>query len=309
MDRRTFLAGALGAFAVSSRAAFAAPISLVYRWTPGSELRYRLTATIEGSLPLVEGAEPIPLTAVVKIVYRALPKTVLADGSADVDLRVATAELEVEKVPVPFDMEDARKILDLTVTFDKRGKVLRMKSGAEMPFSVRIPGVDPKRLYALIYPVVFPQGPVDAGETWEYQSEFLGGQGAEPTFTATLLAPEGGQSARTQSIAQLRQNFKMAVRQDMNEEKEPVLAGGEVYQTMRGHVEGRGLYQFDRARGCFTSGEVNLEANIDEEIVGKPKDPCAPKKLSSRVKAKVTVTLETTPAKRKPARAGERSRP
>jgi hypothetical protein len=160
----------------------------------------------------------------------------------------------------------------------------------------------------LIYPIVFPSHPVEAGESWRYQSEFLGGQGAEPEFTATLVAPGPGAGANT-AQTQVRQDFKMMVSQDLNEEKEPVKAGETIYQTMRGRIDGEGRYRFDRARGLFTSGAVSLEARIDEEIVGKPKDPEAPRKVSSHVKAKVAVALEPSPAKGSASRQGAKKRP
>src|SRR5207249_2369220 len=131
-------------------------------------------------------------------------------------------------------------------------EVNRIAGGGPLPFNVSIPGVDPKRMYALIFPVVFHNRPVKPGDTWTYSSELLGGEGAKPQFTATVLKPddEGGKN----DVTRIREVVSMIVDQRLDAEKHPVKEGGAVHKTRKGKIEGSGVLNFSREQGRFTRG-------------------------------------------------------
>lgn len=275
------------------------PAVLAYQLTPEKPLVYRLTATINGSLPLFENPEPTQLNAVLGLVYRATPKALLDDGTTDVALSVESADLEIEKVPFPIPLEEVQKVLDQTITLSRRGEIKRVLGGSPVPFSVSIPGVDPKRLYALLFPIVFPDRPIREGETWAFKSELLGGEGAEPSFTATLLPHREPADAPTR---QLREEFSMGIDQRLGEDKKPVGRGKKVHMTRKGRIEGKGLFHFDSTQGCFMRGEIDLTANITETRVGKPIKKDEPKQVISKVRAKVLVELQPATTADAPAK-------
>lgn len=301
-------------FGVPATKADAPNRMLAYKLTPGESLRYKLSATIHGSLPLFDSPEPNELNATILIVYIATPKTRLADGTMDVDFKVEKAELEVEKIPFPIEPEQAQQILNQSVSLSSTGEVKKVRNGAPLPFGVSIPGVDPKRLYALLFPIVFQTKPVKAGDTWNFKSELLGGEGTKPVFTATVLpveaemsplsndspakgvtgksAPKNSSSVQSNSnTARLREEFEMMVDQKLDADKKPVTGDKPVHRTRTGKINGTGTFLFDETHGRFTSGDVTIDANVREDLVGPPANEDEPKQLLSKINAKVKVEL------------------
>jgi hypothetical protein len=282
---------------------------LAYRLNPGESLRYRLSGKIHAKLPL-GGDEPADLNADVKIVYAATPKTRLADGTMDVDLKVETAELTVEGIPIPLEPKQAEDILNQSITLAKSGEVKKTRSGAPLPFGVSVPGVDPKRLYALIFPIVFQPKPVREGDSWSFKSELLGGEGTKPSFTATVLRPDEdmpagatrgkpsvkpvalpGKPALPPNHVRIREDFEMAVDQKTDVDNKPAKDDKEAHRVKQGKIAGNGVFLFDRARGRFSQGMVSIKADVKDTLVGEPASEGEPKELVTHVDARVTVEL------------------
>jgi hypothetical protein len=297
----------------------APPWLLAYHMEPGKTLRYKLTADIRyhGPLPISDSPTPADFNMNITLVYNATPKAVLEDGTADVEFTVESAEAELEKVPLPLPLEQVQQVLNQTVTLDTTGEVKKVQGGDPLPFSVSVPGVDPKRLYALLFPIVFRAQPVKVGDKWPYRSELLGGEGAAASFIATVLpaqsrapfrparapkkddrrndAPPAAEPDRP-FITQLGQRFQMTVDQKVDKDRKPVTGDAEIYRTRKGRIEGSGAFQFDRMQGRFTQGIVYITANITDNLVGQPLTPKEPKKLVSKVRATVKVELQPAPA-------------
>lgn len=268
---------------------------LFYQLVPGKTLRYKLTARIKGTIPLLGTPTPID-NGVISLVYAATPKTVLADGAADVDLKVESVDVELEGLPVPIGLEDAEKVLNQTVTFSRTGEVKKITGGGPLPFGVSIPGVDPKRLYSLLFPVVFPTTPVKPGDTWPYRSELLGGQKNKPAFTATFL-PDDQQNSDP-SLARIKTDFTLNVDQLFDADHKPVTDANLAHRAIKGKIAGGGVLTFDTAAGRFTKGQLNIKADISDDLAGKPQTPDEPKQIPSKVDAVVTVELQPdAPAK------------
>jgi hypothetical protein len=263
---------------------------LSYQFQTDEILRYKLTANIQGTFPIADGAAPSNLHAVITLIYQARPRLLLADGSADVDFKVESAEVEVENIPLPLPTDQVQSILNQSVTFSKTGEVLQVHEGAPLPFHMSIPGVDPKRLYVLLFPVVFKDQPVKPGDSWQYKSELLGGEGAKPTFKATILPPDPA-SPEQETCTRIGHKFHMAINQTLNAEKKPVTNGTAPHRWRRGHIHGSGTFQFNPMRGVFTQGNVHITAEITDKLVGKPRTPDEPRKLVSKVDAKLMVEL------------------
>jgi hypothetical protein len=275
-----------------------APMKLTYGFKVDKSLRYRFTADIKGKLPLFDNPEPIAADATLKLLYVAKPKAVLDDGQADVELVVEEAEMELSKIPLPIGVEQVQDFLNQTVTLAKTGKVLKIAGGTQTPFSVSIPGIEPKRLYALMFPFVFPDKEVQAGDKWEFKGELVSEQGAKANFTATVL-PQADASVATIPI---KQEFTLPVSQSLNEKKQQIEKGQKAYFSRAGSISGSGVFQFDPAKGQFVSGEMTLKANITQTRLAKlPKKPVEPGlpapaedplKVVTTVQAKVNIKLE-----------------
>src|SRR5438067_13709384 len=79
--------------ALASPAGDAKPVTLSYRLAPGQPLRYKLVANIKAHMPFLGSPKPIDIDGTLTVVYLASPRTLLADGTSDVELTVDTAEL------------------------------------------------------------------------------------------------------------------------------------------------------------------------------------------------------------------------
>src|ERR1051325_5880113 len=161
------------------------PQPLVYRFKPGKPLKYKLTADIKGSVPILDNPTPVDIEATLTLTYSATPKTLLADGTSDVAVKVENVEAELLKIPIDLDIDKIRKSLNQTITLSRGGVVKKVTGGGPLPFSVSVPGVDPRRLYTLIFPVVFQQRAVKPGDSWTFKSGLISDEAGTVKFTAT----------------------------------------------------------------------------------------------------------------------------
>ncbi len=275
-------------------------VAMQYRWIPGKTTRLVLRADLSGSMPLLQSTEPVDLEAKLMVVYQVKVLELKPDGQAVVQFRVESADADVAGIPISVPMEDAHKVLDRTVTFAPTGAVIATEAGPPLPFTLSIPGVDPQRLYALVCPVVFPDRGVKVGDTWEYRSELLGTEGAPAQFRARVLRLP---STKPREARELRvaEEFTMEVDQKLDADKKPPEDGGKVARTRKGNIQGSGVMVFDPKAGSLLRGQMTLQANITETIVGEtPTDE--PAETTSKVKAVLRIEPAPVETQKKPTR-------
>ncbi len=279
---------------------------LAYKLQPGETLKYRLQAEIVASMPLLDSKEPVDLTATVKMVYLATTKTRLKDGSSDIDFTIepGSAEIEVAKIPFPVTDEQAKDILNQSITMSRFGEVKGNTTLKPLPFVDSIPGVDPRRLFALMFPVVFPGKQVTSGTSWTFKSELLGSAVAVPKFTATFMPtvsemvkkPNKHNIPSASSTAPVSNNlattFEMAINQKLNSDKKTAANDSEVYKNRTGSIKGAGEFNMDISAGHIVSGKVKISALLKDTLVAKPLTDDEPKELVSKVEANIKITLE-----------------
>ncbi len=282
---------------------FAAPRVLTYRWPQGATLRYKIEAKASGRLPSFETTEPI----VLEMAYAATAKARSANGTTPVDFRVLSAEVALGPLPYEVPQDQARKLFDQSVALKPTGEVASAKDSAPLPFSLSIPGLDPKQLHTLIVPVVFPATALKPGDEWTFQSAFLGKDAAAP-FKAVLVSYETvpqGKSTPAKTIAVIRTEFGMEIDQKLGADKKPAEKPEDIDRTRKGKITGSGLFRFDVGAGRLARGQVTVDANIGEDRLGKLESPDEPRHIDTVVHAVVTVApdaprkVET--AKTKPA--------
>jgi hypothetical protein len=268
------------------------PASLAYRLTPGQPLCYRLVANIKAHMPFLDSPKPIDLEGALTVVYLASPKTLLADGTSDVELTVDSAELMLgsgkDRFPFPIPFEDIQKMLNQTVTITRLGEIKKVSGGGPPPFSISIPGIDPTRLYAMLFPVVFRPGPVKTGDRWTFKNDFLGGASAKPLFTVTVLPLGLGD---TGASTRLEEKFSLPVDMKLDKDKKPITDGSSAHRTRKGIIGGSGKLIFNNADGCFRKSSFNIRADVTERLVGVPAIPDEPKEIVTAVKVEVSVDL------------------
>ena len=276
--------------------AFGGPSApLRYRWKPGEVVRYRITARITGSMPLFQSPEPIDLDATLRTVFRA--RVIAADAqSATLAVGVESADAEVANIPLSVPMEQVQKIISLTVRLAANGDVTNVTGGEPLPFDLAIPGVDPKRLYALMFPVVFPDGPPKKGEEWDFASELLGGKGSAASFRATLKSI-GQQGSGGPVLVGTR--FAMPVDQQVPAKEARPGEIGSPAKDRKGEIEGEGSFRYSSGGARLRQGQVEIRANLVERLLGPAPAPEAPTETRTKITARIDVRLE--PAS-KPAR-------
>ncbi len=268
------------------------PASLAYRLTPGQPLSYRLVANIKAHMPFLDSPKPIDLVGTLTVVYLASPRTLLADGTSDVELTVDSVELMLgsgkDRFEFPIPFEDVQKMLNQTVTITRLGEIKKVAGGGPPPFSISIPGIDPTRLYAMLFPVVFRPGPVKAGDRWTFKNDFLGGASAKPSFAVTVL-PSGIDDPV--ASARLEEKFSLPVDMKLDKDKKPITDGAAPHCTRKGVIGGSGRLLFDNAGGCFRKSAFQIRADVTEKLVGPPTTPDEPKEIVTAVKVDVSVDL------------------
>lgn len=261
------------------------PLLLKYQWDTSRSLRYKVRADIKGNLPLFDSPEPIPLEANLVFTYVLTASKPNANGQTVLTFRVESADAEVQKIPFAIPEDQASRALNQRVTVRSSGEVVEVAPTEPLPFSLSLPGIDPKRLYALLIPVVFPTQPVRPSTSWNYRSELIGSDMAEPRFEAALESVDSASKS-----ARVVQNLQLVVDQKLGPERKPLKEGEQPAMARSGRVDGKGAYRFSLATGGLLGGYVNLNANLVEEPLGEPK-PEGPKRVESTVEARITIQL------------------
>jgi hypothetical protein len=289
------------ALCLLSSVAIAQDKPVQYRWTTGKTQKMALTAKLNGSLPLMPNTEPVDLEATLRVIYNVAVKSVEPDGRAVIQFTVDSADADVVGIPVSIPMEDAHKVLDRVATFAPTGAVLATEPAPPLPFTLSIPGVDPQRLYALMFPVVFPETPLKVGDAWEYSSELLGSEGSPAVFRAKVLQMPTGTKGKAREL-RLAEELNMDVDQNLNAQKKPVQNGEPVAMTRKGNIKGAGIMVFDPEAGTLLRGHLTLQAAITEKALEETTSGQV-SETTSKVKAVLQIQPATAEGSKKPATA------
>ena len=265
--------------------AVAAPaVRGAYRWTSGKPVRYRLRAEVK----LTTVGDTDPLTATATLVYRITPQRLRANAPSRLALTYEKLDTQLLGQPIAISDDQARKALNRTVALAVSGAVTNAAGAQGGAINTYIPGVEPGRLYALLFPVVFPQRAIRPGDTWTYNSPLLGTAEAPVPFTATALAQPT--NPKPQDALQVATSFAMGIDIALDREGKPALPGSPAMVTRRGRIDGAGTYTFDAQAGRLLKGSVQLKADMKEtHAAAEATGP--PEAIERHVDATITVQL------------------
>ncbi|MCL5283911.1 MAG: hypothetical protein M1330_04265 [Armatimonadetes bacterium] len=266
---------------VCAAAAAAKPITLQYHWSAGQTLRYQITANLNGSLPLFGEPTPQPVQAKIVLTYLTKVTNVASDGTATLKIKVTSATLEIEDTPFDVPLDTVRKYLDVTTDISPSGAITNEKSGQSIPQGYNMPGFDPKRLFLLMFPVVFQSTPVNPGDTWEFPGQLIGG-GATKKFEATLGPSSKVGQYKTTNI---NETFTVSIDQSLDSTGHPADNSNPPSQTRKGEVTGDAHLQFAPKEGRLIQAEMSFTAHLVTQTLSTPD------KVKSSLKAKVMVQL------------------
>jgi hypothetical protein len=274
---------------VSAIAAPAAP-HLQYRWTANQPSRYRLIAKVR----FAAAGETDPVSASATLVYRVKPQRAAAKGATPLELAYESLDTLLLGQPIAVSDDQARKTLNKHIALAPTGEVVQAPKPPTGKIDF-IPGVQPDRLYALLFPVVFPNRSVKPGDTWTYRSALLGTDAAPAPFTAQVAG-----TVSSRGLVEVRMQFGMDVNVAMNKDGKPVAEGEPAILTRKGRIDGSGRCFFDSVRGRLDHGSLSLKADITEtRVTAKPEAP--PETIQNRVDATISIALMPN----RPAAAGK----
>jgi hypothetical protein len=285
------LAGLLIAPSAQGAPKAVAPLRFGYVWPANQQARYQIKADVK----LAAAGDTDPITATAILVYRVNPKPAKSVGATPLEIAYETLDIELFGQPVVVPDEQARKALNKRITLSRTGEVHRTDSPGSGGLNLYVPGVDPGSLYALLFPVVFPERGVQPGDAWTYRNPLLGTARPPVSFVAEFVGPapatDGGARRR---LVEVHARFGMDVDISLNRDGKPVAEGEQVIVTRKGRIDGTGRYLFDTARGRFDHGSVTLKADMNEtHVTAQPDAP--PETISNRVDA--TIGLKLLPEK------------
>ncbi len=90
-----------------------------------------------------------------------------------------------DELPFPLPLAQVQGFLNVTAVLRPDGSIAEVSGGNNNPIKIDV-GVDLRKLFVLMLPVVFADRAVATGTTWNFDEGFLGKKAGHTTYTAKL---------------------------------------------------------------------------------------------------------------------------
>lgn len=258
-----------------------------YRFEPGTQAKYRMTAQMSGTLPLFGGLPvekvALEMTLVLKV------RQVRADGNAElgIDVEAFKAEMDGQALPLPVDRLRA-SMRDLVFVVTPQGEVVERKGSGAIPFNIPIPGIEASQLPLLVLQLVFPREPLSNGQEWSYSRAMTTVPGDAPAqFTARWSKEEtvnGLESALFQQKMRWSRSFKADIF-DLPTADESLMVK-QIEQTVNGEAQ----IWFSRTDGRLVKAVMDAQYEQRSRLLNPSESASQP--APARLTAKVQITRE-----------------
>ena len=286
--KRLILLGVVTAFVLSlGCGAQAKSVTLVHRFEKGQVDKYRFSMNMKVQLPDLP-IGPQSMTIKMSTVLRQKVLDVMSDGSARVhvsfsDLKVSCPEFpqaQTEGIPI--------QSMSMTMTLSSDGRLLSIDEMDAMLPQGQIPGMDFSQIAGQIgYYGVFPQGPVEIGESWRNTIPMPFGCG-ELNVDSTLLAaalPLGNNV-----VSKIKQSYEAYI--DFGKIMQAVASSGQIpadaaqiATSMDGGMEmvGWTVLYFSPDRGKLLKANGNLKALMSISLPAEAVAQGAPPEMNVKM--------------------------
>jgi hypothetical protein len=237
----------------------AAPMRFRYDLIPGKAHRYRVFAHFHGlTPPFIE-----PVTLRIQFDYLATVKK-QDDKGAQIEFTVDKADLVLlardpgpegkvspdEETPFPLPLSQVQSALNITATLRPDGTLVALSGGDSNSSRIQL-GLELRKLFLLVMPVVFPDRPVKLNDEWAFDEGILGKSPGRVTYKGKLVQlPNSKQNAFV---------FEQQSRSKMDEKKDKAgkitEKAEDVVETTSGEVTFGGTLNFVSSSATRASGQ------------------------------------------------------
>ena len=100
-----------------------------------------------------------------------------------------------DELPFPLPLAQIQSYLNVTAVLRPDGSIADITGGNNDPVKVDV-GVDLRKLFLLMLPVVMPDHPVKPGQTWSFDDGFLGKKPGRTTYIGKMDGVQAGCQSR-----------------------------------------------------------------------------------------------------------------
>ena len=264
--------------APTAPAAQSAPLR--YKWAAGQVRRYKMTMTMNGTIPNGQSGTGIPMNMAMQMVMRQTVKSVQSsDGAATIVSQVETTRMAMNGKEMPMTAaQQAPMKKPMTIEILPSGKIVSL----QMPGlgAAVMPGMDIGKSM-MGSTLAFPDGPVKVGDTWN-GALGAGMMGMQMGMVSTLTGLETKNGAQIAMVSQ-------KISGDLSGMTNKAMPAG---VGMTGKISGTGSMVFDTTAGALVS--QSLQNAIDMTIIAKPDAP-AGMPPSMNIQMQQTTSMERLP--------------
>lgn len=264
--------------APTAPAAQSAPLR--YKWAAGQVRRYKMTMTMNGTIPNGQSGTGIPMNMAMQMVMRQTVKSVQpGDGAATIVTRMESTRMAMNGKEMPMTAaQQAPMKKPMTIEILPSGKIVSL----QMPGlgAAVMPGMDIGKSM-MGSTLAFPDGPVKVGDTWN-GALGAGMMGMQMGMVSTLTGLETKNGAQIATISQ-------KISGDLSGMTNKAMPAG---VGMTGKISGTGSMVFDTTAGALVS--QSLQNAIDMTIIAKPDAP-AGMPPSMNIQMQQTTSMERLP--------------
>jgi len=264
--------------APTAPAAQSAPLR--YKWAAGQVRRYKMTMTMNGTIPNGQSGTGIPMNMAMQMVMRQTVKSVQSgDGAATIVSQVETTRMAMNGKEMPMTAaQQAPMKKPMTIEILPSGKIVSL----QMPGlgAAVMPGMDIGKSM-MGSTLAFPDGPVKVGDTWN-GALGAGMMGMQMGMVSTLTGLETKNGAQIATVSQ-------KISGDLSGMTNKAMPAG---MGMTGKISGTGSMVFDTTAGALVS--QSLQNAIDMTIIAKPDAP-AGMPPSMNIQMQQTTSMERLP--------------
>ncbi|MDE2125433.1 MAG: hypothetical protein KGJ62_02465 [Armatimonadetes bacterium] len=265
-----------------------------------------MTAFFNGHIPpfAQPGGEPVHIRVI--LTYKATVQSVSPAGAV-IDFSVDSADIGLLQkdpghngkvnpdavIPFPLPLDEIQKTLNVTAVIRADGSIASLKTGTTTPVRIQL-GFDIRRICLLMMPLIFPNKPLNANDTWAFDDGVLGKRLGDVTYGGTLVsATAAGGSERYQFAETALAKIDSKVDKDGNPTTSAVAAEGSLSGTAK--LAGSVRFMSPAPADATTAGFMAL-GHFDLTVLLKrtrdkpdPLDPGAPLVSTIDIAARLNV--------------------
>ncbi len=309
---RMFFACVLGVCFAGGAPGQTKPVRLEYGFETGKVYHYRVVALFSGQIPkLSEPGSDAHIKAELYYSAKILKKD--AAGTS-VSFTVEAESLSFltkepgpdgkispdDELPFPLPLAQVQGFLNVTALLKNNGAIASVSGGDNGPIKIDV-GVDLRKLFILMLPVVFTDSAVHPDSTWSFDEGFLGKKAGRTTYTGKL---DGSRKVGEKTIFTVSQVGKSTVSDHIDKEGNSTADAKVQVGTITGEVSAAGSMQFAADRnvgsalylGLLQSGTMQLNVVLKRDM---PDADHAGQRLVDpiTVHGKMSVQLQAGPPK------------